>query len=208
MKSNAKKNKQAALDFLYVIGSVIVLMPLFYAISSLKPSLPVTIVYILLLYPTLRALINGAPFVPTPMTAVNKMIKAANLKPGQIVYDIGCGDGRIVHIASKNHNVKATGFELSPFVYLLARIRKFFWRSKAKIKFSDFKKHNLSDADVIFCYLLPDTLAKLYPKLAQELKPGTRVVSYAFPIAQWKEEEKLPPERDINLGPVWIYRQK
>ncbi|MBD3328130.1 hypothetical protein GF340_02380 [Candidatus Peregrinibacteria bacterium] len=193
------------LDLILLIGSIVILLPLFYLISAVEFNLYLTIALILFLIPTIKALIRGAPFVPTPLSAVEKMIKEANLKDGFKVYDIGCGDGRIVHNASKQANIKAVGFELSPLVFLLAIIRKIFWKSNAKIKFSDFKWHNLSDADVVFCYLLPDTLARLAPKLEDELKKGSKIISYAFPIANWKETKKVPRNEKLKHGPIWIY---
>jgi len=183
------------------------MVPLFYLISNTEMNIYSLTFYVLILYPTLAALINGAPFVPTPMKAVNTMIQKANLKDGEIVYDIGCGDGRVVHYASKKHNINATGFELSPFVYIFAKIRQFLWKSKAKILFRDFKRHDLSDADVIFCYLLPETLSKLEPKLSRELKKGTRVISYAFPIAPWQEKLKIKNDLKQKLAPIWIYEK-
>ena len=92
--------KSEAKDVLFIIGVIIIMLPLFYAISNTSPNIYSLIFYVLILYPTLVALINGAPFVPTPMKAVNKMIEVANLKDGETIYDIGCGDGRIVHLAS------------------------------------------------------------------------------------------------------------
>lgn len=183
------------------------MLPIFYLISNTEMNIFSLSFYVLILYPTLSALINGAPFVPTPFKAVNRMLKEAKLKKGDKIYDIGCGDGRIVHLASKNYEVNAIGFELSPFVYVLARIRHFFWRSKAKIKFANFKRHDLSDADVIFCYLLPETLVKLEPKLSSELKKGARIISYAFPIKNWREKLKIKSDREQKLAPIWIYEK-
>ncbi len=183
------------------------MLPMFYWISNTPFNIYTLGFFVLIIYPTLAALINGAPFVPTPMNAVNKMIEAAALKKGNRVYDIGCGDGRIVHTASRKYEIKATGFELSPLVYLLARIKHFLWKSKAKIIFGNFKKHDLSDADVIFCYLLPDTLAKLEPKLNRELKKGAKVISYAFPVHPWKESVKIERDKPNKLAPIWIYEK-
>jgi len=162
-------------------------------------------ILVLILVPTIMALVNGAPFVPTPMEAVEKMLHLAQIKTGEKVYDIGCGDGRMVYLAAKKYGADATGFELSPLVYVTARIRHFLWRSKAKILFANFKKRDLSNADVIVCYLLPDTLARLQEKLDKELKKGSRVVSYAFPIGNWTpahREERNPAK---NIAPIWVY---
>jgi SAM-dependent methyltransferase len=162
-------------------------------------------ILVLLLVPTIMALVNGAPFVPTPMEAVEKMLQLAQIRNGEKVYDIGCGDGRMVYLAAKNFGADATGFELSPLVYAMARIRHFFWRSKAKIKFANFKRRDLSKADVIVCYLLPETLARLQAKLDKELKKGSRVISYAFPIGNWTPAHREERDPAKNIAPIWVY---
>lgn len=192
-------------DALIIAAGILVFMPLFYVMTNAPFNLYTLAIYIAILAPTLAALVNGAPFVPTPMKAVRKMLKISGLKKGDKVYDIGCGDGRVVYLAANEHKADAIGFELSPFVYTLAKIRQFFWRSKAKVKFANFKTHDLSDADVIFCYLLPETLIKLEPKLTKELKPGTKIISYAFPIATWQEVKKHPRQKEQNIAPIWEY---
>ncbi len=159
-----------------------------------------------ILVPTVIALITGAPFVPTPMPAVKKLLELAKIKKGEKVYDIGCGDGRMVYLAAKMYGADATGFELSPLVYFLARLRKIFWHSKAKIVFGDFRRHNLKDADVIVCYLLPEPLARLQSKLEKELKPDARVVSYAFRIGNWKEKHREAKNPQKNIAPIWVYQ--
>lgn len=165
------------------------------------------ILVILLLIPTIIALVTGAPFVPTPMKRVKKMLALAKIKKGEKVYDIGCGDGRMVYLAAKNYQANAIGLELSPLVYLLAKIRQLFWQSKAKIYFSDFRFQNLSKADVIVCYLLPESLARLQQKLDLELKKGARVVSYAFPIGTWKVKQRIERDPEQNLAPIWMYER-
>lgn len=165
------------------------------------------ILVILLLIPTLIALVTGAPFVPTPMERVKKMLALAKIKPHEKVYDIGCGDGRMVYLAAKDYNANAVGLELSPLVYGLAKIRHFFWRSKAKIYFTDFRFQKLADANVIVCYLLPESLARLQEKLEKELKKGTRIVSYAFPIGTWKPKQRIERDPRHNLAPIWVYER-
>ena len=152
---------------------------------------------------TIKAAI-GAPYVPTPMAAVKKMVKAAKIRKGDRIYDIGCGDGRVLYLAEKN-GAQATGFEISPAIYLLALIKKILKGAKMKIRFSDFRNNNLGDADVIFCYLMPNMIKKNIQKFQKELKPGTKIISYAFRIWDWKETEKIPKEPEKNIAPIWIY---
>ena len=142
------------------------------------------IAFLILVVPTIYALL-GAPFVPTPLPRVRKMLELAKIEPGDKVYDLGCGDGRLVHLASREKQAKAVGFELSPPIWLWAKIAQPFWNSKAKIKFRNFYKQDISDADVIFCYLMPETLKKFQKELGK-LKKGTRIVSYAFKIPELK----------------------
>jgi cyclopropane fatty-acyl-phospholipid synthase-like methyltransferase len=194
-------------DILLAIFFVLILIPIFHFFTNMAPNVYSTTFFVLIMVPTLMTLINGAPFVPTPMDAVRKMLKLANIKKGDVVYDIGCGDGRMVYVAANEYGAKATGLELSPLVYAFARIRKLLWRSKAKILFRNFKTQNFRDADVIVCYLMPETLEKLRPKLEAELKPGARIVSYAFQMASWKEARKEPKDAVKNLSPIWIYER-
>jgi cyclopropane fatty-acyl-phospholipid synthase-like methyltransferase len=194
-------------DILLAIFFVLILIPIFHFFSNIAPNIYSTTFFFLIMVPTLMTLINGAPFVPTPMEAVRKMIKLAKIKKGDVVYDIGCGDGRMVYVAANEYGARATGLELSPLVYTFARIRKLLWRSKAKILFRNFKTQNLRDADVIVCYLMPETLEKLRPKLETELKPGAMVVSYAFRMASWKETHQEPKDAAKNISPIWIYKR-
>ncbi len=159
----------------------------------------------LLTIPTITAMIKGAPWVPTPMSAVKKMLKLAKLKPGEKVVDLGCGDGRIVYLANKLYQCDATGYELSPLIYFWAKIRQLFWRSHARVKFRNFKTEDLSKINVIFCYLLPACLKEAQKKFDQELAPGTRIISYAFPIGNWKERHQEPRDKENRVAPIWVY---
>jgi len=203
MKPDKWKNRLS--DFLLTIGLILSLVIAMYLMPPKSINIYTAPIMLLVMIPTIMALVNGAPFVPTPIEAAEKMLEIANIKPGEKIYDIGCGDGRMVYLAAKKYGADATGFELSPLVYFLARVRHFLWRSKAKIKFANFKNKNLSDADVIVCYLLPDTLARLQSKLDRELKKGARVVSYAFPIGDWQPIRKEERKAEQHIAPIWVY---
>jgi cyclopropane fatty-acyl-phospholipid synthase-like methyltransferase len=155
--------------------------------------------------PSIVAFLVGAPFVPTPMRAVKKMLKISGIKKGQKIYDIGCGDGRIVHHASKHYGADAVGYELSPPVYVMAKLRGLFLKSKAKIVFGDFRKQNISDADFILCYMLPRTMKNFRKKFEKEMKKGAKIISYAFNIHDWKPIHKEERDAKTRTAPIWVY---
>jgi SAM-dependent methyltransferase len=141
------------------------------------------------------------------MAVAKRMAEAANLKPGEIVYDLGCGDGRIVYLAVKEYGVKGTGFELSPIVYLLAKARRFLWRFKAGIKFGNFYWQDLSDADAVFCYLSGGIMKELEHKLKAEMKKGARVVSYIYQFGSWPEQQRIVFEVGGRRSIIWVYEK-
>lgn len=149
------------------------------------------------------AIFGGGPFMPTPYAAVHEVLKNAKIKKGQKVYDIGAGDGRFLHFAEKNYGADAVGFEIDPFVYFIAKIRHWFWRWKGKMVRSNFLKHDISDANVVLCYMLPKTLAKFQSKFDEELKKGTIIVSYAFHIGDWKPKKVVPKAKGISQ--IFVY---
>ena len=158
---------------------------------------------IILSIPSYFALKNGAPFVPTPFPVVEKILKIANIKPNEKVYDLGCGDGRIIYLAAKKYQADATGFELSPIIFALAKLRQLFWLSKAKIRFANSKQQNLKNADVIIFYMTPQYIKQFLPKFNQELKKGTRVISYEFPIHDFGTKTEI--HKTIDSKPIYLY---
>jgi SAM-dependent methyltransferase len=125
---------------------------------------------------------QGAPWVPTSMVMVHKMLTIAQVRPGDLVYDLGCGDGRTIVTAARRYGARAVGIEIDPLRYLWCQslITVLGLRSRVRIVYGNFFKQDLSDASVVTCYLLQDTNNKLEGKLKQELRPGTRVVSNTF----------------------------
>lgn len=163
------------------------------------------VILVAIFIPTIIAFLTGAPWVPTPLPRVKRMLELAVIKPGNRVYDLGCGDGRLVQLASKTYEADAVGIELSPLVYCWARIRNFFLRSKAQILLRDFRKINYSNAQMLVFYLLPDILKIMRPKFEKELRPGARVVSYAFEIDGWEPIYTEPRNREKHYGPIFVY---
>lgn len=124
----------------------------------------------------------GAPWVPTSMSMVHKMLQLAEVGPEDTVYDLGCGDGRTVVAAARRYGARAVGVEIDPLRYLWCQmlISVLGLRDRVKIVYGNFFKQDLSGADVVTCYLLQNTNDKLREKLKRELRPGARVVSNTF----------------------------
>jgi SAM-dependent methyltransferase len=120
-------------------------------------------------------------FVPTPQWAVDRMLELAELKPGDLLYDLGCGDGRVVVTAAKRYGVRAVGVDIDPVRVFESR-RNVITNGvshRVKILRADIFNLDFSDASAVTLYLLPELNVRLMPKLAK-LKPGTRIVSYEF----------------------------
>ena len=120
-------------------------------------------------------------YVPTPQTVVDKMLEMAAIKPGDVVYDLGCGDGRIVVTAAKKYGVKALGFDINPerVAESLANVRSNKVEHLVTIKQADVFTLDLREATVVTLYLLPALNVRLMPQL-EKLKPGSRIVSHDF----------------------------
>ena len=127
------------------------------------------------------------PFVPTPQEVVDKMIEVAGVKNGDTVFDLGSGDGRIV-IAAAKKGARAVGFEIDGDLVKESRanIKKAGVETLAEIRQQDILTVDLSPASVLTMYLLPDVNLRLRPNILSQLKPGSRVVSHAFDMGDWK----------------------
>ena len=128
------------------------------------------------------------PFVPTPQDVVERMLALAQVKKGDVVYDLGSGDGRIVITAAKKYGVKAVGFEIDPDLLRQSResIRKEGLEKLAEIREHDILTVDLSAATVVTLYLLPEVSLRLRPNVLRQLKPGSRLVSHDFDMGDWK----------------------
>jgi precorrin-6B methylase 2 len=131
------------------------------------------------------------PFVPTPQEVVEGMLELAQVNKGDVVYDLGSGDGRIVITAAKKYGAQAVGFEIDPARIKESResIRKQGLENLAEIREQDILAVDLSQANVLTMYLLPSVNLKLRPKILSEMAPGSRVVSHAFDMGDWKPDK-------------------
>ena len=129
----------------------------------------------------------GAPWLPTPKSKVRKMLEFANVKEGDVVYDLGSGDGRILIMAAKEFGATSVGIETDPIRQRWSKlmIRRHGLGDKVKVLRGNFFNFDIGDASVITLYLGVGANNKLREKLAKELKPGTRIVSHHFLLKEW-----------------------
>ncbi|MCX8028836.1 MAG: class I SAM-dependent methyltransferase [Brevinematales bacterium] len=124
----------------------------------------------------------GAAWDPTPMRVINKVLNYLEPKPTDVIYDLGCGDGRFIIEAVKKYNCKAVGIEIDPIRYLITKIRvkKLGLKDKIKVVWADFFKYPINEATIVFCFLTEEANRKLEIKLSKELSYGTIIVSYIW----------------------------
>lgn len=134
-----------------------------------------------------------APFVPSTAPAVDAMLHLAGVTKQDVVYDLGCGDGRIVIAAAKTYGARGVGIDIDPKLIRQARAaaKKAHVEKLVRFELGDLFKADIHDATVVTLFLLPQTNQLLRPKLLAELKPGTRIVANTFGIADWKPEKEL-----------------
>jgi len=149
----------------------------------------------------------AAPWVPLWKKDVLRMLKLAQIKPEEMVYDLGAGDGRIITMAAKEFGARSVGFEMAILPYFLAyiRISLLGLRGRAALKFRNFYDQNLGEADVICTFLSPQAMQKLKPKFEKEAKPGCRIVSFAFSIPGWAPV--ITDRPDKKTTPIFLYQR-
>lgn len=140
------------------------------------------------------------PYVPTGQEVVNAMLELGKVSKNDVLYDLGCGDGRIVVTAAKKYGTKGTGVDIDPerIQEANANAREANVTDKVRFVEGNLFDVDLSEASVVTLYLLPSVNLKLRPKLLQ-LKPGTRIVSHAFDMDDWK------PDQTVQVGGSTIF---
>lgn len=169
--------------FIIIIIFLILAVTLFWGISNLI------------------SVFGGIIYVGTRAGIIKEALKFAGLKKGDKFYELGSGLGNGLIIASREFGAQATGIEISPFHYLISKARTM-GDKNIKIILANYKKIDLSKADVIYCYLLPKLMDELLSKFSRELKPGSRVISYAFPIAE-KTSFKI---KSVDHTKIYLYK--
>ena len=129
-----------------------------------------------------------APYVGTPVPVVERMLELANLRTGETVYDLGCGDGRVLIVAAQKHRMKAVGVELSERLATSTTetLKKLGLSDLASVIHGDLMDVDLSGADVVTIYLLRDSNDLLRPKLEKSLRAGARIISHDYEIRGWR----------------------
>lgn len=155
----------------------------------------------------------GLPWIPTREKRIRRALDLAKLQPGETLYDLGAGDGRVLLMAAKEFGAQARGIEIGPVQCMLGWLR--IWisgnRHKVQMRCGDFYKGDLSAADVIFVYATSSQTSRLLPLLERQLRPGARVVSIAADFPEWQPNlidreslifvYKMPPERVSESDP-------
>lgn len=152
-------------------------------------------------------------YVPTPEEVVNKMLEFGGVRKGDVIFDLGCGDGRVVAMAAKKFGIKGVGVDIDP-----ARIedckktlKKYDVEKLVEIRKGDaLKVPDLGDASVVTLYMLPDFMELWEPIAKKTLKPGTRIISHDFRFPNWEPDKEIEfqgPDRFHNIY-LWIVKKK
>lgn len=173
----------------------------------IKPFLKsILFIFLLLIsFTSIWATFTSAPWVPSRKKDFERIKKLLKMKKGDNVYDLGCGDGRLCLYLARNSSAKIVGVEFSFFYYLVAKCKSLFsnYSDAVNIQWGNFYKKNIQKANKVFLYLTSKTSTKLSQKLFKELKEGSKVIAYNYPIHGWHYDSKDQP--NAHDVPIYIY---
>jgi hypothetical protein len=164
------------------------------------------IIFLLVFGTMVWASLSGAPWLPSWKKDIRAVLREIDFKPTDVIYDLGSGDGRWLLEVAKYYKVKKIiGYEISFLFYFWSRIKILFsGYPQIQVKFKDLFKADFAQADIIFCFLLPKTIAKLKSKFESEMKPGSLLVSYTFKLHDHNPEKIVKISQ--NSLPIYLYR--
>ena len=138
------------------------------------------------------------PFEPSPDSVVERMLRLANVHKGDVVFDLGCGDGRVVIAAAKRFGARGIGIDIDPqrIKESLENARKEGVSSRVSFRNEDLFEADIREATVVTLFLWPEVNLRLRPKLLRDLKPGTRVVSHHWDMGDWKPDRQIAGDGD------------
>ena len=150
-----------------------------------------------------------APFVASPPNVVEKMLELAELRPGETLYDLGCGDARIVITAAQKFGAKAVGVELDDgrFRDCVKRVKEAGLDERVRIVHGNVLDLSVKDADVVSLYLLTSANERLRPMLERDLKQGARVVSHDFSMPGWKAYRTEELREAWGSHTIYVYKR-
>ena len=156
--------------------------------------------------------VDLAPYVVTPMDIVDRMLEMAGVDREDVVYDIGCGDGRIVIMAAEKYGARGVGIDIVPerIRQSLQNARQAGVESLVEFRLEDATKSDLTEATVVTMYLVPESTAFLRPLLEKQLKPGTRVVSHGYPVPGWEDRLLAFDQIEVEFEAfhlIYVYRR-
>lgn len=152
---------------------------------------------------------NEAPYVRSRKKFINKVLQEINFKEDSLVFDLGCGNAKFLITLLKQKKVKAIGYEYFIIPFIIAWARSLFYKN-LKVYHQDFFYADLSRADYVFCYLVPEQMDRLEEKLQKELKPGAIVISNTFSFKNWQKEKLIMLDQTKKHGlsnRIYIYRK-
>jgi hypothetical protein len=174
------------------------------------------LVFVLLLLWILVPAIYGLPPVPTKLDRIRKALRLAHLQPGEVLYDLGAGDGRVLLIAAREFGARAVGIEIGPIQCVLIWLRTVAGGlgNRIEVRWENFYQADLKEADLVFVYATSRELTKLAPHLETQLKKGARLVSISADFHEWEPQEfddrelifvyEMPPK----VGSIASYMMK
>lgn len=143
---------------------------------------------------------------PTDRETVSQILDLLDIEPGDVIYDLGCGDGRFLTGAVKNYDAEAVGIEIDPVRVIMSWIRLFATGtfSRASVVMGNMYEKDMTEADAVVLFLSGDANEKLAPKLNRELSPGTKIVSYYHKLPGWTPVKQ---EKNKDEHPIYLYER-